>query len=253
MCTLHITNSFLGTTAKDFEAGDLGPGTIIGSAAFNLFIITAVCNSVIPAGKVKRIKHLRVFLVTATWSIFAYLWLCFILLWSSVGEVQVWEAVTTLAFFFFTVLTAYLADKKLMFFKYIDYRVNKRGILVKKDGKKKKGKKKGQRKYRQSGHIGSGDLRRLEEIQMADEQRLKAEEQRLHFMVNLTRVTSPLDLAFFSAGTQQGNSYGFGGGFYGFGLWKMKFLNIPLLFAGFLSWEDACQQNTVQYIMGSRG
>jgi hypothetical protein len=34
------------------------------------------------------------------------------------------------------------------------------------------------------------------------------------------------------AGTQQGNSYGFGGGdFYGFGLWKMKFLNIPLIFS----------------------
>jgi uncharacterized membrane-anchored protein YitT (DUF2179 family) len=33
-------------------------------------------------------------------------------------------------------------------------------------------------------------------------------------------------------GTEQGNSYGFGGGFYGFGLWTMKFLNIPLIFAG---------------------
>jgi uncharacterized membrane-anchored protein YitT (DUF2179 family) len=38
----------------------------------------------------------------------------------------------------------------------------------------------------------------------------------------------------FSAGTQQGNCYEFGGGFYGFGLWTIKFLNIPLLFAGFV-------------------
>jgi uncharacterized membrane-anchored protein YitT (DUF2179 family) len=38
----------------------------------------------------------------------------------------------------------------------------------------------------------------------------------------------------FFAGTQQGNSYGFGGDFYGFGLWEMKFLNIPLIFAGFV-------------------
>jgi hypothetical protein len=37
------------------------------------------------------------------------------------------------------------------------------------------------------------------------------------------------------AGTQQGNSYGFGGGYYGFRLWKKKFLNIPLNFAGFVS------------------
>jgi uncharacterized membrane-anchored protein YitT (DUF2179 family) len=27
---------------------------------------------------------------------------------------------------------------------------------------------------------------------------------------------------------------GLEGGFYGFGLWKMKFLNIPLIFAGFV-------------------
>jgi uncharacterized membrane-anchored protein YitT (DUF2179 family) len=38
----------------------------------------------------------------------------------------------------------------------------------------------------------------------------------------------------FFAGAQQGNSYGFGRGFYGFGLWKMEFLNIPLIFAGFV-------------------
>jgi hypothetical protein len=37
------------------------------------------------------------------------------------------------------------------------------------------------------------------------------------------------------------------GGFYGFGLWKMKFLNIPLILLGLFSWEDACQQHTVQF------
>jgi hypothetical protein len=58
----------------------------------------------------------------------------------------------------------------------------------------------------------------------------------------------------FFAGTQQRNSYGFGGGFYGYGLWKMKFLNIPQMFAGLFCCEDACQQqHTVQNIMGSRG
>ena len=33
---------------KKFEAGDLGPGTIIGSASFNLLMITAICNDAIP-------------------------------------------------------------------------------------------------------------------------------------------------------------------------------------------------------------
>jgi hypothetical protein len=41
-----------------------------------------------------------------------------------------------------------------------------------------------------------------------------------------TNVTSPLNLAIFN-GIQQGKNYGFGGGFYGFGLWEMKFQNIP--------------------------
>jgi hypothetical protein len=50
----------------------------------------------------------------------------------------------------------------------------------------------------------------------------------------ITRLTAPKDIAILYAGTQQGNSYGFGGGFYGFVLWKMKFLNISLIFAGFI-------------------
>jgi hypothetical protein len=44
-------------------------------------------------------------------------------------------------------------------------------------------------------------------------------------------------------------------GFFGFGLRKMKFLNIPLIFAGFVL-LGRCLPTTycaVQYIMGSRG
>jgi solute carrier family 8 (sodium/calcium exchanger) len=52
---------------KGFEAGDLGPNTIVGSAAFNLFMIIAICVSAIPPKEVRRQKHLDVFFVTATW------------------------------------------------------------------------------------------------------------------------------------------------------------------------------------------
>jgi len=65
--------------AKGFEAGDLGPGTIVGSAAFNLFMIIGLCIYVIPDDEVRKIKHLRVFIVTATWSVFAYIWMYLIL------------------------------------------------------------------------------------------------------------------------------------------------------------------------------
>ena len=40
---------------QNFEAGDLGPGTIVGSAAFNLFMIIGICMYVIPDGEVRLI------------------------------------------------------------------------------------------------------------------------------------------------------------------------------------------------------
>ena len=71
----EILLSIIEIYAKNFDAGELGPGTIVGSAAFNLFVIISICVYVIPDGEVRKIKHLRVFFVTAAWSIFAYVWL----------------------------------------------------------------------------------------------------------------------------------------------------------------------------------
>merc|ERR1711972_881990 len=76
--------------AKGFEAGDLGPGTIVGSAAFNLFMIIGLCIYVIPDDEVRKIKHLRVFFITATWSVFAYVWLYLILGAFSENMVESW-------------------------------------------------------------------------------------------------------------------------------------------------------------------
>lgn len=75
-----------------FESGDLGPGTIVGSAAFNMFVIIGICVWVIPNGEVRKIKHLRVFFITAFWSIFAYIWLYLILAIISPGTVEVWRS-----------------------------------------------------------------------------------------------------------------------------------------------------------------
>lgn len=72
-----------------FEAGSLGPSTIVGSAAFNMFVIIALCVYVVPDGETRKIKHLRVFFVTAAWSLFAYIWLYMILSVISPGEVEV--------------------------------------------------------------------------------------------------------------------------------------------------------------------
>ncbi|XP_064088795.1 sodium/calcium exchanger 1-like isoform X2 [Macrobrachium nipponense] len=118
--------------ATNFEAGDLGPGTIVGSAAFNLFVIIAICVYVIPDGEVRYIKHLRVFFVTATFSVFAYIWLYLILAEISYGVVEFWEAFLTFLFFPIVVVLAYIADRRLLFYKYMskEYRMNKRGVII---------------------------------------------------------------------------------------------------------------------------
>lgn len=132
----EILLSVIEIWAKDFQAGELGPGTIVGSAAYNLFVIIALCVFVIPKGEHRKIKHLRVFFVTATWSIFAYVWLYIILAVSSPGVLEVWEGLLTFAFFPATVLTAYVADQRLLIYKYLHkgYRMNNRGVIVQGEG-----------------------------------------------------------------------------------------------------------------------
>ncbi|KAL0128871.1 hypothetical protein PUN28_003916 [Cardiocondyla obscurior] len=128
----EILLSIIEIWAKNFNAGELGPGTIVGSAAYNLFVIISLCVFVIPNGETRKIKHLRVFFVTATWSIFAYVWLYVILAVSSPGVLEVWEGILTFSFFPATVLTAYVADRRLLIYKYLHkgYRMNKRGVIV---------------------------------------------------------------------------------------------------------------------------
>ena len=52
----------------DEPAGELGPSTIVGSAAFNLFVITAVCVYSINTPDVKTVSAPGVFAMTSTWS-----------------------------------------------------------------------------------------------------------------------------------------------------------------------------------------
>ncbi|OXB74872.1 UNVERIFIED_CONTAM: hypothetical protein H355_017147 [Colinus virginianus] len=114
----EILLSLIEVCGHGFIAGDLGPSTIVGSAAFNMFIIIAICVYVIPDGETRKIKHLRVFFVTAAWSIFAYIWLYMILAVFSP------------------------ADRRLLFYKYMHkkYRTDKhRGIIIESEGDHPKG------------------------------------------------------------------------------------------------------------------
>ncbi len=104
--------------------GELGPSTIVGSAAFNLLLISAVSIYAIdeetddrskeeleeddtPKG-VKKIKDLGVFATTTIFSIFAYIWLYVSLL---DGEVDPFEAWLTFGLFFIMIALAFIMDK----------------------------------------------------------------------------------------------------------------------------------------------
>ena len=59
------------------EPEELGPNTIVGSAAFNLLIITAV--SIVSVDEIKCIDDLGVFTITSIFSVFAYVWMLVVL------------------------------------------------------------------------------------------------------------------------------------------------------------------------------
>ena len=75
----EIMLSIIEIVTGDYYSGPLGPSTIVGSAAFNMLVILAVCVSAPEAGDIRKIKDFSVFGVTAFCSVFAYLWLLFIL------------------------------------------------------------------------------------------------------------------------------------------------------------------------------
>lgn len=138
----EILLSVIEVCGHGFKSGQLGPATIVGSAAFNMFVIIGLCVSVIPQGEVRKIKHLRVFFVTAGWSIFAYIWLYMILAVFSPNVVQVWEGLVTLAFFPICVVLAWVADRRLLFYKFMHkkYRTDKhRGVIIETETERSKG------------------------------------------------------------------------------------------------------------------
>ncbi|XP_035811495.2 sodium/calcium exchanger 3 isoform X1 [Amphiprion ocellaris] len=138
----EIMLSVIEVCGHEFKSGELGPSTIVGSAAFNMFVIIGLCVSVIPQGEVRKVKHLRVFFITAGWSIFAYIWLYMILAVFSPNEVQVWEGLVTLAFFPICVILAWVADRRLLFYKFMHkkYRTDKhRGVIIETEAERSKG------------------------------------------------------------------------------------------------------------------
>ena len=90
---------------------DLGPMAIVGSASFNLLVISAVSIMAVGTDKPKFILDVGVFIVTATASIFAYVWFYLVLVVISPNRIELWEACATFGFMIILVILAYSADR----------------------------------------------------------------------------------------------------------------------------------------------
>jgi len=88
---------------------ELGPQAIVGSAAFNLLVISAV--SIVAVEEPKSIKMVGVFITTAVFSTWAYIWFFMTLVVISPGVVELWEAALTLGFMLILVILAYSCDQ----------------------------------------------------------------------------------------------------------------------------------------------
>lgn len=90
--------------------GELGPSTIVGSAAFNLMVISGISILAVDDG-VKKIYDTGVFAITAISSLWAYIWLLIVLVIWTPDHVSLTEAILTIIFFILLLVLAYTADK----------------------------------------------------------------------------------------------------------------------------------------------
>ena len=96
-------------TFIDKDPGELGPSTIVGSAAFNLLIISAVSIMAVDE-KPKKIDDVNVFAITSCFSIIAYIWMLVVLSYWTPNEVTIEEALITLFLTVVLIGTSYTAD-----------------------------------------------------------------------------------------------------------------------------------------------
>lgn len=92
-------------------AGGVGPGTLVGSAACDLYLIHAMCIIIPKRGSIKKVLDLGVWAVELAWSLWAYVWLYIILLVWTPQVITILEAAMTVLQFFILILHAYAQDQ----------------------------------------------------------------------------------------------------------------------------------------------
>jgi len=106
---LSFMSVFTSSSGQTMVPSELGPSALIGSAAFNLLISSAVSMAAI--AKFRMITETNLFMMMATFSALAFLWLFIVLLVISPGVVSVTEAVVTFIFFPMLIMFSWLTDK----------------------------------------------------------------------------------------------------------------------------------------------
>ena len=91
----EILIPLIDTIKRDFQGSELGASLIVGSGAYHLFIITAICLVSSMDSAPKPIKNQKLFFTTSFFAIFAYLWVYLVLGEISPGVIELWEAVVT--------------------------------------------------------------------------------------------------------------------------------------------------------------
>lgn len=101
------------STLGDIEGipSPLGPSTIVGSAAFNLLVISGLSIIAVDDGEPKKIADTGVFAITSISSLWAYIWMYICLEESSANVIEIWEAWVTLMMFFILVILSYAANR----------------------------------------------------------------------------------------------------------------------------------------------
>jgi len=107
----EILLSVIGTVSDlEVKPSKLGPSTIVGSAAFNLLVISGL--SIMAVGEQpKKVYDVGVFAVTSLSSMWAYIWLFLVLTVWSPEAISLSEAWWTLIYFFALIIFAYTADR----------------------------------------------------------------------------------------------------------------------------------------------
>ncbi|CAF3889572.1 unnamed protein product [Rotaria magnacalcarata] len=103
---------------------------VVGSAAYNLLMICAICISAIKAPEARRIKLYSVFMVTSFFGFFAYIWMFIVLSIVSKDVVDLWEAVITFLMFPLVVIIAFLAEKNFYASKKIDMEEEEQTLIL---------------------------------------------------------------------------------------------------------------------------